>query len=328
MNDRCPFPAVFSQGNPWPLLANASPDLFSPVPTDPWNQAATRWWQQPANMNAGTVRQGRGASNHDAPAWLSSRWHLHRREEFPRPSRGILGRLGESDVAEVQTPPWLQSAMPFASSSGSQDWRLPAGASPNRDQAGGFDWTSMARKAVEPFTSYPQTYSEMNREGREQVARGLDQIRQAYQPGVHDPIGFVSGLGNVGLGAWDYARSPVNAALRTIVGKPFEETFGIPKEYTEFAASLGLPYLGLRGLLGTAGPKPPPALQFETAPSRSLPTRPLTALEEIQQMRFEHARNLLREVDPTNPLLSAFDTSRWRPQSWAARGAPEVEAVR
>jgi hypothetical protein len=116
----------------------------------------------------------------------------------------------------------------------------------NTAPAPGVDWLALAGKAIEPLTSYPETYSRMNRESREQMGRGIDQIKAAYEPGVHDPIGFVTGLGNVALGTLGYAASPISAGLRTIVGKPFEETIGIPKEYSEFAASLGIPGLGLR----------------------------------------------------------------------------------
>jgi hypothetical protein len=33
-------------------------------------------------------------------------------------------------------------------------------------------------------------------------------------------------------------------------------------------------------------------------------------------MRYNYARNLLEELDPRNPLLSALDTSKSFPQSW------------
>src|SRR5262249_3914073 len=121
---------------------------------------------------------------------------------------------------------------------------------------GADDWVSLARKAIEPITSYPPTYLQMNREAREQVGHGLEQISQACRPGVHDPIGFIKGLGNVGLGSIGYVGSPVHAALRTVAGKPFENVFGIPKEYTEFALSLGLPALGgLRPVAGVPTPR-------------------------------------------------------------------------
>jgi hypothetical protein len=55
-------------------------------------------------------------------------------------------------------------------------------------------------------------------------------------------------------------------------------------------------------------------------PVPSAPTfayaRPLTPLEEIQRMRYNHALNTIREAEPANPQLSALDTARWFPQSW------------
>ena len=52
------------------------------------------------------------------------------------------------------------------------------------------------------------------------------------------------GVGNVALGGMNYALSPVNAGLRTVVGKPVENVTGIPKEYSEFAVGLALPSVG------------------------------------------------------------------------------------
>jgi len=176
------------------------------------------------------------------------------------------------------------------------------------------DWALLARKAAEPITSYPETYSQMNREAREQIAHGIEQLREAYQPGVRDTIGFIKGLGNVGLGTLGYFGSPVSAGLRTIAGKPLEELTGIPKEYTEFGLGLTLGSPLLR--LPATGParsasafKLPPGVAFDSA-------RALTPLEEIQRMRYNHARETLQELDPRNPQLSALDTSKWFPQSW------------
>ena len=42
-----------------------------------------------------------------------------------------------------------------------------------------------------------------------------------------------------------FAASPIQAGLRTVVGKPLEENIGIPKEYSEFAAGLAIPGYGL-----------------------------------------------------------------------------------
>jgi hypothetical protein len=51
----------------------------------------------------------------------------------------------------------------------------------------------------------------------------------------------VRGTGNAAMGALGYVTSPINAALRTVVGQPVENLTGIPKEYPEFAASFLVP---------------------------------------------------------------------------------------
>jgi hypothetical protein len=115
------------------------------------------------------------------------------------------------------------------------------------------------RGAVEnfltPFTSYPSTYSQMQREGREQMGAGIEQAGQAIRDDLQAPahslhmpvpsaaasdLNMLKGVGNVVQGAANYVTSPVNAALRTFVGTP-GESLGVPKEYSEFAAGMALP---------------------------------------------------------------------------------------
>lgn len=103
-------------------------------------------------------------------------------------------------------------------------------------------------KAVEPITSYPATYSKMNQEAREQMGHGVDQISAPEG----DWWETAKGAGNVALGAANFVGSPINAALRTVVGKPLEENLGVPKEYSEFAAGLALPGVGLTKVANTA----------------------------------------------------------------------------
>lgn len=91
-------------------------------------------------------------------------------------------------------------------------------------------------KALEPITSYPATEAHMAAESRDQMAEG---VKQLGTPGER-----LKGAANVGLGALGYTAAPINAGLRTVVGKPIEENTGIPKEYTEFATGLALPGLG------------------------------------------------------------------------------------
>jgi hypothetical protein len=325
----------------WQQATGAGGDTATAQPDDLRDRTDPAWLRSamptgggilgsfPQSNNSPTTFNGRGGilgsfgqsnelGDQNASAWPNA-------STSSTPSGGILAPLERLTSPSGQSAPvWLQSVMPFGANSGlfarpgSSSWggpQTPANWLSNAPQPGGFDWLSLARKAVEPITSYPQTYSDMNREAREQIGQGIEQVRQAHEPGVHDPIGFLKGLGNVGLGTLGYVGSPINAALRTIAGKPIEEATGIPKKYTEFALSLGIPGLGLR----SAAPARP------TTPSlRDLPTwmqdapfaRALTALEDIQRMRYNHIYDTVREIDPTNLRLSALDRSRWFPQSW------------
>lgn len=99
-------------------------------------------------------------------------------------------------------------------------------------------------KAVQPITDYPETSSRMNKEARDQMSRGVDQIMHPGDLTSREGTGLSSvltGAANVGLGAAGFVGSPFAAALETVVGKPIEENTGIPKEYTDFAASMALP---------------------------------------------------------------------------------------
>jgi hypothetical protein len=272
------------------------------------------WWQ--------TV-----APSVDAGGWLGI---------LARPNRGsgILEQFDPPDRTwDRSTASWADSEMPFGRAGGipglpaqpiDQPWFNPAPeksgpAAWNAASATGVDWLALARKAAEPITSYPGTYSQMNREAQEQVAHGIEQIKGAYEPGVRDPIGFVTGLGNVGLGAVGYVASPISATLRTIAGKPLEETVGIPKEYTEFALSLGIPGLGLR-----SGFPARPAASPTVVPRDVVPRSPLYATEGVipaapavrssgQGLLFDYSR--LHET----PNVRQFDLDRYAPP----RGVPE-----
>src|SRR5262249_9669209 len=73
-------------------------------------------------------------------------------------------------------------------------------------------------------------------------ARGADQIQDAFgqsEPEEGRVWSALEGAGNTALGGYQYLASPVDAALRTIVGKPLEENFGIPHQYSELAAAAG-----------------------------------------------------------------------------------------
>ena len=102
---------------------------------------------------------------------------------------------------------------------------------------------SAGQLALNPITSYPETYSQMNRESRAQMSRGVDQLSNPSSA-----WDVAKGAANVGLGGAGYLASPINAAYRTLIGQPVEDTTGIPREYTEFAAQLATPGLGMRSL--------------------------------------------------------------------------------
>lgn len=123
---------------------------------------------------------------------------------------------------------------------------------------------SEVEKAVSPITSYPATYERMNQDARNQVSRGLDQIAnhdsltdlQAH--GISDVL---TGAANVAAGTLGYVGSPISAAYRSIIGQPVEDVTGIPREYTEFAAQLATPGIGLPGAVKTAAPAVAPVVE-------------------------------------------------------------------
>lgn len=86
-------------------------------------------------------------------------------------------------------------------------------------------------------------YRDFQREGYETLVEGAKQLRGKSFTSDEDLPAVVRGLGKAALGGLGYVSSPINAALRTAVGEPVEQLTGgkIPKEYSEFAASLALP---------------------------------------------------------------------------------------
>lgn len=109
---------------------------------------------------------------------------------------------------------------------------------------------SMLEKAAEPITSLPETYQGMIKESTGQMAKGVEQFQ-----GGEKMLGALNAL----AGAIGYTLAPINAPIRSIIGKPVEEATGIPKEYTEFAAQLAVPGAGLAKLPGAAAKATPKA---------------------------------------------------------------------
>jgi hypothetical protein len=128
---------------------------------------------------------------------------------------------------------------------------------------------SPLQRAALPITSYPETYQRMNQEARDQMSRGVNQIRNSeslVDPQAHGISDVLTGAGKTAFGALGYVASPINALYRTAVGQPVEDVTGIPREYTEFAAQLATPGLGFTG----------------KAPAPSIaPTRALTPGQEV-----------------------------------------------
>lgn len=115
-------------------------------------------------------------------------------------------------------------------------------------------------KALNPITNYPETYRRMRNEALDQASEG---IHQAAHPDVSKGALESNTLWDIGAGAAKtaagaagYVLSPATAAYRSLLGQPVEDITGIPREYTEFAAQLATPYLGITG--PKTAPKIPP----------------------------------------------------------------------
>lgn len=115
---------------------------------------------------------------------------------------------------------------------------------------------SAARLAVEPIASYLPTQDRMQKEAREQISQGADQF--ASGQGAWE---VAKGAGNVALGTLAYVGSPVSAAYRSLIGQPVEDITGIPREYTEFAAQMATPGIGISGAGRAPAPKLPAGYQ-------------------------------------------------------------------
>lgn len=138
--------------------------------------------------------------------------------------------MGSGTVTDLP-PGFVLDSAPSPASGLPDGFVLDSHATPGGDQ----DSASILAKAVEPITSYPATQSQMAREGLDLAKSGIAQIGH----GTASDIAI--GAGKAVLGGLGYVTSPINAALRTVVGQPIEAATGVPKEYTEFAASLALP---------------------------------------------------------------------------------------
>lgn len=120
--------------------------------------------------------------------------------------------------------------------------------------------------AAKPVTDFPSTYREMRQESGVQLDRGIERFAKGFSEPEGKRVGPFPGPGanldaavaDTALGAAGFITSPINAALRTVVGSPVEKTTGLPKEYTEFAAGMALPIPKKIPLPARAEPKVAP----------------------------------------------------------------------
>lgn len=173
-----------------------------------------------------------------------------KKQNQPEPSKEMASQLVSKEFASGGTvaDDWITPQAPQA-----DDWVTPT-AEQKAAAISVRPTPSTLEKTIEPITSYNPTRRQMVDESLGQMSEGVDQLTTPAQrfdpvrdaaPPESEAWRKAKGAGNVALGALGYVASPINAALRTMVGKPVEENFGVPKEYTEFVTSLAVPGLGL-----------------------------------------------------------------------------------
>jgi hypothetical protein len=91
--------------------------------------------------------------------------------------------------------------------------------------------------------SYGAVYPEMVRGAVDTMSSGARQAREG--DGFYEKA---KGAGAAAIGGLQYVGAPINAAARVLVGNPVEKLTGIPRDYTEFAATLATPGIGLPGI--------------------------------------------------------------------------------
>lgn len=176
---------------------------------------------------------------------------------------------------------------------------------------------SVISKALEPITSYPETYSQMERESRGQITQGIEQLSEPAQR--FDPVRDAEppdselwrktkGVGNVAAGALGYLTAPINAGLRTVVGKPIEEATGLPKEYPEFAASLAIPGVGLRSV--AAAPTAAATRAREIADASQRLNVPIARAAATDSVPIQSTAGALKEIPVVGaPLVESSKRS-------------------
>src|SRR6516165_6813820 len=86
---------------------------------------------------------------------------------------------------------------------------------------------SLWQKAIEPITSIPQSYRELEAKGRAEMGKGVEAIGKGQ---------YGTGAIQTGFGAFDWLTSPLMAPVHSILSKPVEQATGIPAETTDVYA--------------------------------------------------------------------------------------------
>jgi hypothetical protein len=228
-------------------------------------------------------------------------------------NRDDVGRFsgGRVAMADGGSPsgPWIdyQQSQP---SDGPWNDYTPAASAPSEPADHGLSERqalSPVGKALSPITGYWPTYQRMNQEARGQMSHGVEQV------GSGKAWDMFKGAANIAAGALGYVGSPVSAAYRSVVGQPIEDVTGIPREYTEFAAELATPGLGMTRL-----PRAP-GVAAETAPAMVPRSAEATRAQELgDEFGIRYSRG---QADQ--------DLDRIRYEDMAARGAygPEPQKI-
>jgi hypothetical protein len=275
------FPSADTNGpSPWPLLEPSVtgalqgwPDMAGVgtppyLPTPPATPGMPNAFPYPV-----------GTSGSDAPTVTEMADAILKSRTSP---------LGQSwyPTATINTPTSPQGPAPSGASS-TFDATLPIDNAnpeavdsflPNLSSSAPPDSERHVRQGI---LSYPEVYAKINREARDQMWSGIKQSGEALGERSDDPkergasaLKFAGGITNTLFGGANYAASPISAALRTIVGNPLEANFGIPREYTEFATALALPWLRLPK--GPAGIRQATGQFTEMYPAPTKPQRPFS----------------------------------------------------
>jgi hypothetical protein len=195
------------------------------------------------------------------------------------------------------------------------------------------------------FTQPAADYAQLNREAREQMSEGASRLGRAFAPKVGPRVGpfpdeqaanVATGAAETALGAVNYAASPINAALRTVVGRPVEAATGIPKEYPEFAAGIALPIPKRIPAGGAAGRVAAPTVQeLKTAASAGYESPTVTGVELKPGAMPKLANTIAMDLskgrvnDITAPQVSKLiERAQQMPQNAVAVTVENLQALR